>query len=326
MDPHGHRANTIIAGVNKAGTSSLFTALSSHPQVAPSSVKETHYFMPARYGRPLAPVEVYERYFTKAGERPVRLEATPSYLYGGTAVVGAIRSVCDAPRIVVCLRDPVERLISFFTYQKTRLRIAQTMSLSEYVDTASGLDDAAFADPDNERWLGLRGGCYAEYLAPWLSSFGPDLRVVFFDDLVARTAVVLIDLAAWLGIDGARYPSLQLPSENRTTGFRHRGLQRVAIACNDRFDRFLRRHHRFEEMVRGAYYRLNARRGSEQVPDTLRQELLERYRGPNARLAEMLGGAGYADLPAWLRDGGASDRVLHDLSPPVPGVDHADRP
>ena len=44
------RTDAIIAGVNKAGTTSLFVSLSTHPDVAPSSIKETRFFLPARYG------------------------------------------------------------------------------------------------------------------------------------------------------------------------------------------------------------------------------------------------------------------------------------
>ena len=50
------RTDAIIAGVNKAGTTSLFVSLSTHPDVAPSSIKETRYFLPARYGQSLPPV------------------------------------------------------------------------------------------------------------------------------------------------------------------------------------------------------------------------------------------------------------------------------
>ena len=49
------RTDAIIAGVNKAGTTSLFVSLSTHPDVAPSSIKETRYFLPPRYGEPLPP-------------------------------------------------------------------------------------------------------------------------------------------------------------------------------------------------------------------------------------------------------------------------------
>jgi len=65
-------ANAIIAGVNKAGTTSLFVTLAEHPDVAPASVKETKYFLPARWGQPLDPRAVYETYWECADSASVR--------------------------------------------------------------------------------------------------------------------------------------------------------------------------------------------------------------------------------------------------------------
>jgi hypothetical protein len=67
------RTDVIIAGVNKAGTTSLFVSLSTHPDVAPSSIKETSYFLPPRYGEPLASASVWEGYFARQrARRPPR--------------------------------------------------------------------------------------------------------------------------------------------------------------------------------------------------------------------------------------------------------------
>ncbi|HUF83633.1 MAG TPA: sulfotransferase domain-containing protein, partial [Acidimicrobiia bacterium] len=138
-------ANAIIAGVTKAGTTSLFVSLQSHPEVATSSVKETRYFLPARYGQPLDPPSVYESYFADAGERPVRLEATPAYFYGGAPLVEQVVGTLGPDvRVIVVLREPVSRLISFFTFQKIRLRLPEEMTLEQYLAIADGMDDTEF--------------------------------------------------------------------------------------------------------------------------------------------------------------------------------------
>jgi hypothetical protein len=296
-------ANTIIAGVNKAGTTSLFVSLQTHPQVATSAVKETRYFLPARYGRGLEPPSVYESYFASAGDRPVRLEATPSYFYGGQPLVDEmVRLLGSEVRIVVVLREPVSRFVSYFAFQKARLRIPEAMTVEEYLATADGLGRAAFSDPDNERWFAFLGGCYADYLPPWVEAFGSRLRVLFFDDVMRSPATVLRDLACWLEIDPDAFPATELTSENRTTGFKHRGFQQFALAFNDRFERFLRRHPDLKRRLRAAYYRVNGRAARGAVPDEVRAELAARYAEPNQRLAEQLRAAGVTDLPDWLTD------------------------
>jgi hypothetical protein len=294
------RANAVIAGVNKAGTTSLFVSLSGHRDVAPASVKETRYFLPPRWGQPLEPVAVYERCFTGAGDHAIRLEATPSYFYGGAAVAEAIHAVCgDDVRVIVVLREPVSRFWSFFNYQKTRLRIPEGMTGEEYLAHADRMTDADFAEATNEPWFAFRGGCYADWLPAWQERFGARLDLVWFEELMREPARVLHDVAEFLGIDPDGYESLALASENRTTAYRRAGLQRIALRTNDRLERFLRRHYWVKERLRSLYYRVNGSQRRDRLPDALRDTLTSRYSEPNERLRDQLASMGRR-VPAWL--------------------------
>jgi hypothetical protein len=296
------RTDAVIAGVNKAGTTSLFVSLSTHPDVTPSAIKETRYFLPARYGKPLEPFSVYERYFADAPERPLRLEATPSYFYGGTAVAEAMAAALTNPRILVVLREPVSRAISFFTYQKVRLRFPEDLTFEEYLAAADRLDDDDFLDPENEKYMAFRGGCYADFLPAWLEVFGPErLTIVWFEELVAEQAKVVECVAARLGLDAGRFPKTALSSENRTTGFKNKAFQSFALKANDRLERVLRRHPDAKRKLRALYYKLNGRATADDVSGAVRRELAERYREPNARLVAQLEAAGIA-RPEWLSD------------------------
>ena len=120
------RTDAIIAGVNKAGTTSLFVSLSTHPDVAPSSIKETSYFLPPRYGEPLASASVWEGYFAHAGERAVRLEATPSYFYGAVIAYNDARTpglgsaiflhVSHSSSTAGCVALPTDQLLSLLRW------------------------------------------------------------------------------------------------------------------------------------------------------------------------------------------------------------------
>jgi Sulfotransferase domain len=296
------RTDAVIAGVNKAGTTSLFVSLSTHPDVTPSAIKETRYFLPARYGQPLEPFSLYEGYFADAPERPLRLEATPSYFYGGSAVAEQMAAALTNPRIVVLLREPVSRAISFFTYQKARLRFPEDLAFADYLAAADQLRDADFLDPENEKYMAFRGGCYADSLPAWLDVFGPDrLKILWFEELISEQAAVVDDVATWLGLDAGRFPTTALSSENRTTGFKNKAFQSFALEANDRLERVLRRHPEAKRKLRALYYKLNGRATRDNVPDAVRSELAERYREPNARLVAHLDAAGIA-LPEWLTD------------------------
>jgi hypothetical protein len=294
------RTDAIIAGVNKAGTTSLFVSLSTHPDVAPSSIKETRFFLPARYGQTLPPTSEWDDYFADAGDRPVHLEATPSYFYGGAAVAEAMRTRLVDPHALIVLRDPVSRAISFFTYQKIRLRFPADYAITDYLAAADRLTPADFDDPANEKFMAFRGGCYAEFLPGWFDVLGTDhVRIVDFTRLVGDPVASLHETTTWLGLDPARFPADALSSENRTTGFKNEGLQRVALAGNDKLERTLRRHPDFKRKLRAFYYRLNGRPTEERIPDAVLDELAIRYQEPNARLAQQLEDAGIP-LPDWL--------------------------
>jgi hypothetical protein len=299
------RTDAIIAGVNKAGTTSLFVSLSTHADVAPSSIKETQYFLPPRYGQPLEPASVWDGYFADAGARPVHLEATPSAFYGREPVAEAMRDRLVNPHMLLVFREPVSRAVSFFSYQKVRLRIPADSPFEEYLAVADRLGPDDFLDPDNEKFMAIRGGYYADFLPAWLDTFGVDrVHVIDFERLVTDPAGMLRATARFLGLDPSGFAADALSSENRTTGFRSKGLQRVALAGNDRLERVLRRHPDSKRRLRNLYYRLNGRATEEPIPASVRAELARRYEEPNARLARQLDDAGIAK-PQFLSGAGA---------------------
>jgi hypothetical protein len=297
------RVDAVIAGVNKAGTTSLFVSLSEHPDVVASAIKETRYFLPARWGAPLEPASVWDGYFAAHPDRPVRLEATPSYFYGGAAVARALTRVLGRPRVVLVLRDPVARAISFFEYQKVRLRFPPEMTIEEYLAEADALGDAVGTTPETEKFMAVRGGRYADWLPEWWDVLGRDaVRLVWFEELVGDDgATVVRDVATWLGLDPDRLPAAGLRSENRTTAYRHARLQRFALWANDTAERWLRRVPGLKRRLRALYFRVNGRsEAASPVADATRAELEHRFAEPNARLAALLDGAGI-DRPGWLR-------------------------
>lgn len=292
--------DVVIAGVNKAGTTSLFVALSEHPRVAPSAVKETRFFLPARYGKPIPPIDVYRSYFEPSPDSLVRLEATPSAFYGGEPLARAIDETLPGARIVVVLREPVARTISFFQYQKTRLRIPNDLTIEEYLAHADTLTDADFLDPANERYFAVGGSRYADFLPGWLEVFGSDrLLVLDFDALTNDQGRVLRETATWMGLDPLLLPIDALATENRTMAYKSRRFQRLALSVNDRYERILRRYPGIKRCMRSLYFRMNGQPAGGRVGGAVRDELADRFREPNQRLADQLRSAGFS-LPSWV--------------------------
>jgi hypothetical protein len=298
---HAALPNLVIGGVGKAGTTSLFWYLGQHPDICPSSLKEIGYFAPLRFGlEDLPPLEQYAAHFAHAGGERYRLEASPGYLYGGAPLISALRSVLVSPKIIMILRDPAARVWPSYRYLRSRLQLDDSMSFAEYVQRCVQLrDEGRDQLPENAIYWTVSAGFYGDYVAGWLEAFGQDIRIVFFEDLARDPAGVVRELLTWMGLDGDDASRLDYTIQNKTVEHRHAWLQRLAVQLNT--TPFWRRHQRLKQPFRTAYYAVNGRRTTTEVPDKATIDELERlYADANLALGRCLREHGYDRLPPWL--------------------------
>ncbi len=119
----------LLIGAPKAGTTALHSALGRHPQLCLSPVKEPKFFLtdgpPPRRGGGPGDIQTYrehvwrqsdyEALFAAAPPGALRGEATPFYLHD-LAAHRRIRALIPAARLIVIVRDPVERAHSNWTH------------------------------------------------------------------------------------------------------------------------------------------------------------------------------------------------------------------
>ena len=110
--------NFIIAGVQKGGTTALFDYLSEEPGLALAAVKELHFFDDETQNWDRPDYGAYHAQFPAPDGRP-RGEATPIYLYW-PASLERIAAYNPAMRLIVLLRDPVERAWSHWRMEQAR--------------------------------------------------------------------------------------------------------------------------------------------------------------------------------------------------------------
>jgi hypothetical protein len=291
--------NFIVVGVSRAGTTTLFNALATHPDVCSSSTKETRYFQAVRYSEPLPPLSEYQSYFRRCSGQAVTMECTPDYFYGGAATAAAIKSVCD-PRVTIILREPISRLMSFFRFMQARLQVPADMTLAEYVERCQAVPDAAINDRASNVFTGLWGGQYARHLPDWLDAFGERCDIFFFDDLIADPGRLLADQCTRLGIDPIGAPTTA-DVENSSAGYRSPLAQRAAAATAKRSRGLFRRYPWLYARTRRVYEAVNQRAPDNvPVPPAVRREISAIYQPWNELLAQQLRDAGRAELPAWL--------------------------
>ena len=102
-------------GTQKGGTTSLHQWLSTHPQVFLPACKEVHYFDL----QPEQPPQWYANHFREAQPKQACGEITPFYLFHPD-VPARIHTVVPEVRMIVLLRDPVERALSQVFHARKR--------------------------------------------------------------------------------------------------------------------------------------------------------------------------------------------------------------
>ena len=118
----------LVIGAPKAGTTALHAALARHPGLYMSPVKEPKFFLsdgpPPTKGGPGDALTYrehiwrrpdYEALFDPAPAGTLRGESTPLYLYD-RAAMRRIRAALPDARLIVIVRDPVERAHSNWTH------------------------------------------------------------------------------------------------------------------------------------------------------------------------------------------------------------------
>jgi hypothetical protein len=298
-----NKPKLIIAGVNKAATTSLFMYLSAHPQICASHVKETQYFLPIRYGaKELPPVEYYWDYFSHCKQSDYILEATAGYFYGGSSIAKAIEKTLGRIRIIFIFREPVARMFSFFKFRKNMLELDESLSFSEYIQLCETLPPSDRVKRENNAYWGIEGGYYSNYLSDWFEVFGEqNIRIIFFEHFVNDPRSEIADLCQWLDLEYDRYiAKLDTSVENRTRSFNNRFLQRIALQLNWKGESFWRSHPRIKKNLRRLYYALNKGVNQDTITEDDRAYLETIFRPYNNRLAKELDQRGYSDLPEWL--------------------------
>lgn len=295
--------NLLVIGVPKAGTGSLYGYLSQHPEMCASDEKEVgyfNYFNPSRRQGPVPPLEDYRKHFSHCRGERYAFEATPTYSYGGQPVIDGIRSTLERPRIVLSLRNPVDRLWSAYTFQRELGNFTQFRGFEEYVSACEQRRREGTDLVPRDHMHGLYIGLYAEFVPLWLDAFGEDIRVIFTDDLTRDPHEVVRELCRWLDIDDQVVTGLDLAPRNRTQHPRSTRAARIVYSVKRSAERRGALPSAVREPVRRAYQRLNRGAPPKAMTPEVRRHVEELYRASNEETARALAAHGYTSLPEWL--------------------------
>jgi hypothetical protein len=210
----------VILGAQKAGTTTLYTQLGTHPAVMPALRKEVHYFDASP-----RPIEWYRAFFPRrraveARERAVGAavtgEATPFYLFHPGAPA-RLRAAVPHARLVVVLRDPVERAVSGYHHAVRMGHETRPLAVALDPANAEELPDALEWYDDPACPARLRGhlarGRYAEQLERWFVTRSRE-HVLVLETRELAGGVALGKTLEFLGLPPAPFD----PGSDRNVG------------------------------------------------------------------------------------------------------------
>lgn len=289
--------NLIIAGVPKAGSSSLFYWLSAHPEVYGAPDKETFYFIDRdssvfnpEANFQLHGLSLYESFFPNCPEdAKIVLEATPHYIYQQTAL-DFFANCQEQPHVVFLLRKPSKRLFSSFSFvqnyltkidsdltfeQATNLLLDDTGTLIEKLDYPS--------DSFIYKWLEdqLPNNCYYNFISLWAERFPPDkIHIILFEEMVSNPQKTMTDLAKKLDIDSNFYQNFYFEKRTKTVTIKNRFTHQLLIKLAPYLGTS-----KLRALLKSLYFRLNSSPPKPANSESL--ERLEEYFQPyNQKLAE----------------------------------------
>lgn len=207
------KVNLFLIGVNKAGTSWLHYLLAEHPDIFMATAKELYYFGDENKGPNT--LDAYHSHFPF--EEPYRYfgEATVMY-YRSADVAEAIRTYNPEAKLLAIVRDPIDRLVSQYTYRKQLGLLDESTSLREALD---GRDPRL-----------VRDSHYEETLPAFEERFGSDqFKVVSLEEGRADPEAFWTELLDYLDLPPMPVPPSRDRPENPTGSPAFRWVYRTTV-------------------------------------------------------------------------------------------------
>jgi hypothetical protein len=220
----GAMVDFFLIGAVKAGTTSMYRYLGQHPAIEMSRANWTRFFhvdgggpdfdvLSAKHGPALRresmgrfrlmchagvsrSFDSYLDQWDRSQEGMIRGEVAPTYMYDPYACE-RIRFRFPEARILIILREPVQRAISHFVMDLANNWVPEKDLLAALKREPWRVD---------EFWWGLRHylrhGLYSRYLPRILEVFGRDrCRVLLYDDLVSSPDSFMDEVTDFLGVE-----------------------------------------------------------------------------------------------------------------------------
>jgi len=190
--------NLFIVGAPKAGTTSLYEYLKNIPEIYMSPIKEPHYFSSQLssknlpFANPIRDKKKYLNLFKKAKNEKFLAESSPSYLLSPESPA-LIHQVSPNARIIISLRNPVERIFSQYMMLFGNGRLKLSFNEQLHLELEKKLDE-------DQLQLGLHK-LYSVSVKRYFDIFGSkQVKVIIFEEFVQNPKETVEEILKFLDL------------------------------------------------------------------------------------------------------------------------------
>ena len=187
--------NLFLIGAPRSGTTTLYWRLNSHYLVHMSRLKEPFHFDKRAYGVLTNVVEDSQEYMSLFKNAPFYTkfvgEASTTY-FSSTEALLSIRNFNNDAKIIVMLRNPITAAFSMFL-QICRGKVYENTDSFETAWRECTVSDRQPFVINYKKLYRI-----GDQLEKAMEIFGSNLKVIFFDDLVADSSFVVKDMFDFL--------------------------------------------------------------------------------------------------------------------------------
>ncbi len=191
--------NFFIVGAPKAATTSFYYYLNRIPTIFMSPLKEPHYFstivmLDDHTAKPIRDKQKYLSLFKKVKNEKIIGESSTSYL-SDPKTPKLIHQVAPFARIIIILRDPIERIHSEYLML---VRLGRSkLSFHEELQNVLG---KKFEETNFK--FSLYSGLYAESIKRYQDIFGIDqVKIIIFEEFIKQPKETVVDTLRFLNVD-----------------------------------------------------------------------------------------------------------------------------
>ena len=195
------KVDFFIVGAPKSGTTSLYQYLNQHQDISMSLIKEPNYFSSEELNRQglyykakvISQLETYNKLFIKEKNNQLLGEASVSYLFYQD-VPCKIHTYNPNAKIIILLRDPVERVYSHYLMD---YRLGHTkISLEKILNDSSVKDHSLLY----QQYIEL--GFYYNQVKRYVDIFGKEnVCIMLYDQLKENNEKLTNNVISFLNLD-----------------------------------------------------------------------------------------------------------------------------